>query len=227
MKRYISEIKVGIFLVGALFILLVVALSIKEVSFLKGSYVLKVKFEFAEGLKPASPVRFLGVNVGEVNKVEVKVIDNQPVVYVYAKIKKEIRIPEGSKFFINSLSVFGEKYLEIIPPKEVTSFLEKDVEVQGISATPLFNIMDTFHKTVLKLEKLIEEEELRASLREIILNIKGVSSKLNDILEGVRNKEGTLGRLIYDDSLYRETEELIKDLKAHPWKLLHKPRKRR
>jgi len=227
MKRYISEIKVGIFLVGALFILLVVALSIKEVNFFKGSYILKVKFEFAEGLKPASPVRFSGVDVGEVKKVEVKLTNHQPVVYVYAKIKKEIKIPEGSKFFINSLSVFGEKYLEIIPPKKVTSFLKKDAEVQGISATPLFNIMDTFHKTVLKLEKLVEEEELKTSLREIILNIRGVSFKLNEILEGVRNKEGTLGRLIYDDSLYRETEELIKDLKAHPWKLLHKPRKRR
>jgi len=232
MKRY-SEIKVGIFLVGAIFILFIVALSLREVNFLKGSYILKVKFKFAEGLKPASPVRFCGVNVGEVKKVEVKFLNNQPQVYVYAKIRKDVKIPRNSQFFINSLSVFGEKYLEIMPPQKVNSFLRRNEEVEGISSTPLFNIMDTFHRTVIKIEKFVEENEIRNSLRDIVLNVKEASCEFREILKGIKNGEGTVGKLIYDDALYKEIEnlikeieDLVKDLKKHPWKLLKRPRKR-
>jgi len=232
MRRY-SEIKVGIFLVGAIFILFVVVLSLREVNFFKGSYILRIKFKFAEGIKPASPVRFCGVNVGEIKKVEVKFLNNQPQVYVYAKIRKDVKIPRNSQFFINSLSVFGEKYLEIIPPQKISSFLKENEEVEGISSTPLFNIMDTFHRTVIKIEKFVEENELKSSLKEIVLNIKEASSEFREILKGIRNKEGTIGKLIYDEALYKEIENLIKeienlvkDLKKHPWKLLKRPRRR-
>ncbi len=226
MKKYASEIKVGIFLVGAIFILFIAVLSLREVNFLKGSYTLKIKFKFAEGLKPASPVRFCGVNVGEVKKVEVKFLNNQPQVYVYAKIRKDVKIPRNSQFFINSLSVFGEKYLEIMPPQKINSFLKENEEVEGISSTSLFNIMNTFYRTVIKIEKFIEEDEIRSSLKDIVLNVKEASCEFREILKGIRNEEGTIGKLIYDDTLYKEIEDLVKDLKKHPWKLLKRPRRR-
>ena len=93
--------------------------------------------------------------------------------------------------------------------------------------------MDTFHRTVIKIEKFVEENELKSSLKEIVLNVKEASSEFREILKGIRNKEGTVGKLIYDETLYKEIEnlikeieDLVKDLKKHPWKLLKRPRRR-
>jgi phospholipid/cholesterol/gamma-HCH transport system substrate-binding protein len=225
-RKHLVEIKVGIFLIGAIFLLFIAAVSIKEVSFLRGSYILKIKFDFAEGLKPASPVRFCGVDVGEIKKVEVKESNRKLLVYVHAKIERGIRIPKGSKFFINSLSLFGEKYLEIIPPQIVSTYLREEEVVEGESGVPLFNIMSSFHKTMVKVDDFIKETKLQESLKDIVLNIKDVSRDFRDILEGIKNKEGTLGMFIYDDALYIEAKEFMEDLKLHPWKLLYKPKEK-
>jgi len=222
------EIKVGVFLLGAIIIIFLTALSLREVSFLRGSYIVKVKFSFAEGLRPSSPVRLCGVDVGEVKKVEIKEEGNSTVVYVYAKIERGIKIPKDSNFFINNLSLFGEKYLEIIPDQpHKKEFLKENQLVIGDSSVPLFNIMGSFYKTIKKLDEFIREEELKSSLKATVINLKGASQDLKEILRGIKSKEGSLGKLIYDDSLYLKTEELIEDLKAHPWKLLHKPREKK
>jgi phospholipid/cholesterol/gamma-HCH transport system substrate-binding protein len=220
-------IKVGIFFLGALFLLLFTLISIRELDFLKGSYILKVKFKFAEGLRSASPVRFCGVDVGEVKRVEVKEEKGGPVVYVYAKIQKGVRIPKNSYFFINSLSLFGEKYLEITPPSKYQGYIEENETIEGISPTPLFEVFSTFHKTMQEIEKVVKEGKIKTSLENTIANFEKISFRLKGLVESIEDKKGTIGKLLYNDSLYRKLEELIDDLKRHPWKLLHKPRERR
>ena len=69
-KKYFPEIKLSVFLIVAVIIFFAAITAIKDVPFF-GNYFLKVKFNFAEGLKASSPVRFCGVNVGEIKKVEV------------------------------------------------------------------------------------------------------------------------------------------------------------
>jgi phospholipid/cholesterol/gamma-HCH transport system substrate-binding protein len=223
-------------MLGAIVIVFIAAVSIREVSFLGGSYLLKAKFNFTEGLKSSSPVRFCGVDVGEIKRLEVRGNEenNSPIVYVYIKIAKNVKIPKDSQFFINSLSLFGEKYLEIIPPKKVEGFLNEGAEVQGMPAVPLFEIMSAFHKTMAQVDTFIKDAEMGDSLKNIVLNVKGVTENVERatddfkiIMHGVKQGEGTLGRFLYDDSVYTKTEELIDELKANPWKLLHKPKKTR
>ena len=36
------------------------------------------------------------------------------------------------------------------------------------------------------------------------------------------NKEGSLGKLLYDDKLYNELDALVTDVRKNPWKLLIK-----
>ncbi len=226
-RKLLLEIKIGVFILGAAALVFVAALSIREISFMEGSYIIKVDFNFAEGLKSSSPVRFCGVNVGEVKRVEVIKTAASPTVYVYAKIQRSVQIPSNSRFLINSLSLFGEKYLEIIPPEEVDGYIKENEVVEGISPVPLFNVMASFHKTMQELDAFVNEDEFKESIKEIVLNIKGVTGDLHAILQEIKSQEGNLGRFIYDDSLYQKTEEFIEDIKQNPWKLLYKPKKRR
>lgn len=227
-KNYWMEIKLGIFFIIAFFLLFFALLSIREVTFLKGVYILKAEFDFAEGLAAASPVRFNGVDVGEVKKVEIINKNGIPKVLVLVKISNDVRIPKGSFFIINSLSLFGEKYLEILSPTtEISEYLDKNSTVEGNSPKPLFYTFVTFHKTMEELSAFVREGKLKDSLEHTITNIEEISEELKGLVKDVKNSEGTVGRLLYDDALYQKTQEFIDDLKQHPWKLLHKPKERK
>lgn len=222
-KKYFAEMKVGAFFIGAIFLLLLTLISMRSFNFLKQKNDYKIKFNFSEGLRSSSPVRFCGVDVGEVRDVEVKQEDDlQPFVYVNIRVDNDVHIPKNSYFFINSLSLFGEKYLEIVPPAKPEGYLAGGEIVEGISPTPLFNVLTNFNKTMEEVNAFVKDGRIRDSLQNTIANIEKISADVRCLMEDVKNKKGTLGRLFYDDSLYTKTEELIDELKENPWKLLHK-----
>ncbi|MCM8786894.1 MAG: MlaD family protein [Candidatus Omnitrophica bacterium] len=223
-KKYAPEFKVGIVFFIALIILFVVLFSIRETTFWKGTYILKVKFNFSEGLRPASPVRFCGVDVGEVKKVTVVEENNQPIVYVYAKISQDIHIPKNSTFIINSLSLFGEKYLEIVPPQKIEGFFSENEVAEGISPLPLFTVFSNFHKTMSEINEFVREGKLKTSFENTLTNIEAITGNLKNILEDIKREEGTVGKFIYDPALYQKLEELLDELKRNPWKLFYKPK---
>jgi len=227
-RRYLLEIKIGTFFLVGVLLFFIAMVSIRESSFLKGKYTVKVKFNYVEGLRATSPVRFCGVDAGEVDRVDVVSRDqDRPYVYVYAKIDKGIKIPNDSYFFINSLSLFGEKYLEITPvEKPGPVYLNNGDEIEGLSPTPLFATFNTFDRTMKEVESFIKEGTLKSSLEDTLTNLKGATGELNGILQDVRSSKGTIGRLFYDQSLYEDINELVVDIKANPWKLLYKPKGR-
>lgn len=60
------------------------------------------------------------------------------------------------------------------------------------------------------------------NVRQSIQNIDTSSASLSNILQKVEKGDGTLGKLLMKDDLYQELEAFVKDLRAHPWKLMKK-----
>tara|TARA_B100000315_G_scaffold79798_1_gene73143 strand:+ start:280 stop:990 length:711 start_codon:yes stop_codon:yes gene_type:complete len=226
-KKTLMYIGVGGFFLAAIFLFFITLLSMREIDIFKGSYNITVKFEFAEGLREVSPVRFCGVDVGQVRGITVREEEDKPLVYVTAKIEKGVLIPKDSYFFVNSLSLFGEKYLEINPPDVVTDYIKEGEIVDGISPIPLFNVFASFNKTMNEISAFVREGKIKTSFENLLLNMEAASLDVKELLHDMRDKQGTVGRLLYDDSLYETTEEFLKDLKANPWKLLHKPKEKK
>jgi phospholipid/cholesterol/gamma-HCH transport system substrate-binding protein len=226
-RKRLIYIKLGAFFLIGFLIFFITLMSVKDIPGFRGTYPLIVEFEFAEGLRPSSPIRFCGVDVGEVAKVVIQKKDNRPLVYVHAKIQNGVEIPKDSYFFVNSLSLFGEKYLEITPPQTVKEYVAKGDVVEGISPIPLFSVFSTFTKTMEELRSFVKDGEIKTSVEKTISNLEDITASLKGLLEDMKNKKGTVGRLFYDDSLYTLTEEFIADIKEHPWKLLHKPKEER
>ncbi|MFH1208725.1 MAG: MlaD family protein [Candidatus Omnitrophota bacterium] len=56
-------------------------------------------------------------------------------------------------------------------------------------------------------------------------NIESSSASLSNILGKVEKGDGTLGKLLMEDELYKEMDAFVKDVRAHPWKLLKKDSK--
>ena len=225
--RSITYIKIGSFFLVGFFLLFLTLISIREVNVFKGTYLINIKFDFAEGLRSSSPVRFCGVDVGEVKTVRIAEEGSKPLVYIQAKIEKGIKIPKNSYFFINSLSLFGEKYLEVDPPEKAEAYLIEGETVDGLSPVPLFSIFAALSKTMNDVGKIVGDTGTQDTVGNILDNLNSITLNLDGILKDMRNKQGTIGRLLYDDSLYQTTEEFMQDLKTHPWKLLYKPKEPR
>jgi len=177
-RKYLVEIRTGSFFLVAFILLFIALMSMRELSFVKGHYIFKIRFDFAEGMRAASPVRFCGVDIGEVKEVRIEEENNMPVVYVFAKIQNGVQIPRNSNFFINSLSLFGEKYLEITPPMKITDYYKEGDTAEGISPTPLFHVFNSFNKTMNEVNEFVKDGKIRTSLENTITNVEELTADL-------------------------------------------------
>ncbi|MFC1599347.1 MlaD family protein [Candidatus Omnitrophota bacterium] len=225
-----KEFKLGFFVLGAIVILVFAIFSISDFRILNPGYALKVKFNFGDGIKPASPVRIAGTDAGEVKRVSLINEEGRVKVLVYVWIRKGIKVPVGSEAFVNSLGILGEKYIEIIPKEYPEAYLEDGSVIVGRDSFPMYKISEFARKTLVRFDtilnsvaKIVKKEDIAETFKKFIGNLQSASSDLEIILRDLKQSRGTVGRLVYEDTLYQELEEFIKDLKAHPWKLIHKP----
>lgn len=229
-----KEMLLGSFILGALIIFIVGIFSVKNISLFEQGYTLRVIFNFGDGLKPASPVMVSGITAGEVKKISFINEGGDIKIIVYAWVKNGVRIPQGSEAFVNNLGLLGEKYLEIMPKKGTAEYLRDGDIIIGNNSTPLYEISQSFRGAIQKfsslmdsIEDITEDKEMLKSLKSSISNLEEVSSESGRILKDLKDKKGTLGKLIYDDSIHQGLEDLIGDLKEHPWKLFYMPKGRR
>lgn len=234
------EIKVGLFVFIALILLTVVVFSISDFYTAEPRYPLRVDFNFANGIIVGAPVRLAGVDVGEVRSVGVyrDEATQQTRSELGIRISKEARIEEDAVAYINTLGLIGEKYLEIVPGTPGARVLHPNERLKGKDSIPTEQIMESGFKVAKQLEQtiasinaLMGDEATRTNLKSTIAHSSEASEKLtqlldqaNAVLAKIRQGEGTVGRLLMQDDLYQDLRDLTADIKAHPWKLLYRPK---
>jgi len=196
------ELKVGIFVFVGLIILGFFILSIGGFKTLSSGYRINLNFNFVNGVKVGAPVRFAGVDVGEVKKVSLEFIpqENRSKVHLEVWIRNIIKIPVDSTVWVNTLGLLGEKYVEIIPGTDYANCLKIDDSLVGIDPLPI---------------------------HQLFKNAESILSNLDEGIAKIKNKEGSLGKLIYNDAIYNELEALVTDIRKNPWKLFIKTKEKK
>ncbi|MFH0913111.1 MAG: MlaD family protein [Candidatus Omnitrophota bacterium] len=191
------ELKVGIFVFAGLLILTIFVLSIGDFRTMASTYEVNFIFNFANGVKIGAPVRFSGVDVGQIKEIKfiTAVDDPKPKVQIVGQVRKEVKIPLDSSIWVNTLGLLGEKYIEIMPGDDYSQFVIPKQSLEGVDPMPM---------------------------QEMTVLAKNIAQHLDDGLLKIINKEGTLGKLLYDDTIYKDLETLVSDIKNHPWKLFWK-----
>jgi len=220
------ELKVGAFVLMALLALTFFVLSISDLSFFEKGRHVQVIFGFASGLREAAPARLAGVEVGLVKKLQVFIDQadgGKTKVRVNVWIKDNVAIPVDSNITINQLGILGEKYLEIIPGTSKESVRDNGMLI-GYDPVPIEQITQRVNSLTTKIETVVDHvnndiltDQNKQSLANILAAFSAVGT---DLKEG----HGTVGRLLTDESIYNNLEELTADLKANPWKLLYRPK---
>lgn len=221
------QLKVGVFVLIAVSILTYFVISVSDLSFTNKGYSVDVVFNFVNGLNEAAPVRLAGVGIGVVKSLKIFVDDKdhkKTKVLTKLWIQQGVQIPLDSKVTVNQLGLLGEKYIEIVPGlsgeflKESNSMIGRDpisIETVTEDATSLIDKVKT---TVDSINNGILTDQNKKSLAETLQAFAEISNNM-------KNGHGTVGRLLSDDSIYRNLDELTVDLKNNPWKLLFRPKK--
>ena len=247
------ELKVGSFVLMANLVLTFFVISISDLSIFEKGRHIQVVFGFASGLREAAPVRLAGVEVGLIKKLQVFVDHNdggKTKVRVNVWIKEDIGIPADSSVTINQLGILGEKYLEIIPGNS-TELVKDNSVIVGHDPVPIEKITERVDTLMIKLESTIDsvnngiltdknKKSLQATLEGLgvlgtdlkegrgtlgkLLTDESIYNNIDQLISDLKEGRGTLGKLMTDDSIYNNLDELTSDLKSNPWKLLYRPK---
>ena len=180
-----SELKVGLLVAFGLLFLLWASFSGGGTSIFYSKTELNTVLNTANGLNPGAPVRLSGVEVGKVE--ELRLIGKSKQEQVYLKMLIEERnwplVKSDSRATLGTIGMLGDKYIEISPGDPALPELEPGAYIEGHVAGDLLSLID------------------RAP--EIVGNLEGLSDALASLAKRLEGTEGTVGRLIDSDSLYR------------------------
>lgn len=111
MERTTLDLWVGVFVVGGLIALLILAFKVGNLSGYDGSETYKVYGEFDNigGLKVKAPVKSAGVVVGRVSDIQ---FDNKTfLAFVEMRISQRYRFPKDTSAAILTSGLLGEQYI--------------------------------------------------------------------------------------------------------------------
>jgi phospholipid/cholesterol/gamma-HCH transport system substrate-binding protein len=231
MKKKSSEIWVGIFVVIGILLLALLTMKVEKFQIGKDrGYLVNILFDSAAGLDKSAPVRVAGVHVGYVEKVALE----EGKARITFRLPPDIVIYKDSKAYLKSEGFLGEKYVEITqgtpgtpkvepngvieqgtPPVDVEQVLSK-VSGLGDDIKDLVKSMDPkkVEGMMANLEKFSGQlEGIAKDSKETIQKAKDAFSSMEDIGEKVKRGEGTLGKLISDDSVYQDVKKAVEGLK--------------
>jgi phospholipid/cholesterol/gamma-HCH transport system substrate-binding protein len=180
----VFELKVGMFIMAGIAILVFIVFAIGDINISKVGYPMTVTFNFAAGLGTSAPVRLAGVGVGRVDGIRVMYNEKDKKTYaeVHTWIEEGTKIEKDSIVTINTLGLLGEKYLEILPGTPGSPILEKDGTLVGKDPVLMEQVTD---------------------------NLVKITDNVNVIVDRLRKGEGTVGKLLTDDKVYKNLDILL------------------
>lgn len=176
-----KAVKVGFFVTSAilLFVILVYFVGSKNNLFNPKTYVYTV-FEDVKGVVPGNSVRFSGINVGNVNDIE---ITSDSTVVVGMSIRKDYAqyIYKNSTVEISQDGLMGNKLLEISGGTANAHHIEEN---DTLTAKVGINISNTI-----------------SQVSEMLVTAKSTLENLSEITTKINNGEGDIGELLTNKTL--------------------------
>jgi len=183
------EARVGIFVLLGLLVLTYFTFRVSKWGLIaEKGYRLTVDFDTASGLEPKSDVKMAGVPIGKVE--EIQLVGNRARLVL--RVRPEFGIPIDSVGTIQTQGLLGEKYVEILPGKDMQRNLPAGGRVANtLSPTNLDDMVrklgaigDDVKKFSETLADTFGTEEGKKALGDILRDVRATTASLRTVVQG-------------------------------------------
>jgi phospholipid/cholesterol/gamma-HCH transport system substrate-binding protein len=221
-----SELRVGLFVLVALFVLAVGIFYVTGAGILGPKYRLTTYLNEVEGLQTGAPVRLDGVQVGSVEAIRLTPHPSDDMhnitlgLRIDTKYAQDIRTDSSASLITEGL--LGNRYVTIkrgltgtvIPPNGVIpgreeaamkQMVERGADLMqnlGALSDDLRGIVDQVQKGNGTLGKLMNDPSLYNHLND-------TATRLSQVASSIQQGQGSLGKLVASDDLYNKANDTI------------------
>jgi len=203
-KLGLNELRVGLFVVGAIVVLIFLILNASgDLSFFTRKVHVRTQFANADGLHPGSEVRLAGVRVGKVDEVKLLQPTADPAApKVEAKLAIDSKIdgvPVSDRIRNDSTAQLGspgllgnDKLINITPVTSAGQPIKENDLLRPSAASSSIS-------------------DLTQSGADLTKQLNDVAEQLSSIARKVNEGPGTASRLLNDEALYNNLNSAIRD----------------
>lgn len=205
-----SQLRVGIFVLFGLAVLgFLIVNATGDLNPFSQKLRLKARFAGADGLRDGSEVQLAGVSVGKVEEV----ILLPPDAPDEAKVEAVMVLNRD----LNGKPITERIRSDSTAQLVATSILAND---KLINITPgTFNGEPVTENSVLASKEAMSITKLTETGNDLLTQLNQIATPANEILRKANQGEGTLGRVINDESLYRNLDSTVNETRATMLKL--------
>ncbi|MFM9989192.1 MlaD family protein [Flavobacterium sp.] len=225
--------KLGMFVILGLALFIVTVYFIGKSQNLFGStFRLNSHFKNVSGLKVGNNVRFSGINIGTVKKIEF-ISDSSVVVNLIIKEEIQKFIKTDAVASIGSDGLMGDKVLTISPGTSSNEIVKDNGTIASTKAVELEDLMKGLRKSVdnaqiitlqlsefsLKinkgkgaLNKVLTDEEFANGIQKTLTNLQLSSDEFLVFTKNMNDKNGTLSKLMTNPYYANSIEKTLSNL---------------
>lgn len=215
-----SELKIGVMTIVAV---VITAITIFMLTGGRGffwqRYSLKTRFTNVAGLRPGSPVRIAGVDVGTVTGVAFAG-DLVEVVFEVNKDNREL-ITTASTAYLGSVSLLGESAVDINPATSGSPISEWGYVPSGRARGQIADVAEQASTGIEELTSLLRNiREGRGTVGKLITDdqlyaeLRGFVASARELTEGLRSGRGSIGRLLSDPAMAKSLESAMANVET-------------
>ncbi len=217
------ESKLGLFFALAVILALIILEYIGSFGFLERGYHVYAQFKNVQDLKDGDPVKMAGVTVGRVDKIE---LTNASVRVTMNLNRSKADVHTDSKATISFTGMMAQNYVAIDfgspgSPQAAENAMLQTIDQPDLSQ--LFTKLDSGASGVENLTKSFSGEKIDTFLGPITdlikdnrTNITASLANMRTVTDRIAQGQGTVGKLINEDTLYISAQGVISNLQSLP-----------
>jgi len=212
------ETRLGLFVALTILAAIIIVETLGSFSLLRSGYHVTALFNSAQDLKEGNAVKMAGVDIGKVEKIELA----EQKVKVTMKLNSGTVVKTDSKATIKFTGLMGQNFVAIgfgqtESPKAGEGTVLETEEQADLNA--VMKKLDEAAEGIKNFGKSFSGEKLDNLVGPLIDfvkqnsgNIGGAISNIENITAEISSGQGTVGKLIYDQSLYNSAMDTVSNV---------------
>jgi phospholipid/cholesterol/gamma-HCH transport system substrate-binding protein len=216
------ETKLGLFVVLVAFAAWAIMETLGGMEMLHGGYHVSALFDTVNDLKVGSTVKMAGVEIGRVETIALDT--NADKVRVTMKLHSDAVVKTDSKAAIKFTGLMGQNYVSVDFGSMTAPQAAEGTVLQTEEQPDLSAMMAKLDKAATGIQNITKDftpdtiNNLFGPLTDFIRqnsgNLGGAISNIENITAQVASGQGTVGKLIYDQSFYNSAMDAVSNLQV-------------